>query len=48
VAVKEPTYTAPSGRVCKAVKLFLIVEDVDLVAEKTPDGLDFNLVAEPE
>ena len=45
VAVKETTYTAPSGRVCKAVKLFLIVEDVDLVAEQTADGLDFNLVA---
>jgi hypothetical protein len=46
VAVKETTYKAPSGKVCKAIKLFLIVEDVDLVAVKTADGLDFNLVAE--
>lgn len=46
VAVKETTYTAPSGRVCKAMKLFLIVEDCDLVAVKTADGLDFSLVAE--
>lgn len=48
VAVKETTYTAPSGRVCKAIKLFLIVEDVDLVAVKTADGLDFSLVAAPK
>lgn len=46
VAVKETTYKAPSGRVCKAIKLFLIVEDADLVAVKTADGLDFDLVAE--
>ena len=45
VVRKEVTYTAPSGRVCKAIKLFLIVEDADLVAVKTPDGTDFNLVA---
>lgn len=48
VAVKETTYTAPSGRVCKALKLFLIVEDADLVAVKTADGLDFDLVADDE
>lgn len=42
----EVTYTAPSGRVCKGIKLILLVEDVDLVAVKTNDGLDFNLVAE--
>jgi flavin-binding protein dodecin len=42
---EEITYTAPSGRVCKAVKLILLVQDVDLVAEKTADGLDFYLVA---
>jgi len=41
----EVTYTAPSGRVCKAIKLILIVEDMNLVAVKTDDGLDFNLVA---
>ena len=45
VVVKETTYTSPSGRVCKALKLFLIVEDIDLVAVKTADGLDFDLVA---
>jgi hypothetical protein len=46
VAVKETTYTAPSGRVCKAIKLILVVEDIDLVAVHTADGLDFDLVAE--
>lgn len=46
VVTQETTYTAPSGRVCKAVKLYLIVQDADLVAEKTADGLDFNLAAE--
>ena len=45
-AVKETTYTAPSGRKCKGIKLILIVEDVDLVAVRTADGLDFDLVAE--
>jgi len=48
VVRKETTYTAPSGRVCKAIKLYLIVEDLDLVAVKTPDGTDFNLVAAPD
>ena len=43
---KEVTYLAPSGRVCKAIKIILIVEDADLVVEDTPDGLDFNLVAD--
>lgn len=41
----EVTYTAPSGRVCKAIKLILIVEDINLVAVNTADGLVFNLVA---
>jgi hypothetical protein len=41
----EVIYTAPSGRVCKAIKLILLVEDVDLVAVKTGDGTDFNIVA---
>lgn len=45
VVRQEMTYTAPSGRVCKAIKLILLVEDMNLVAEKTEDGLDFNLVA---
>jgi hypothetical protein len=47
VTTKEVTYTAPSGRTCKAIKVILIVPDADLVAEDTPDGLDFNLVVEP-
>lgn len=42
----EVIYTAPSGRVCMGIKLILLVEDVDLVAVKTDDGVDFNLVAE--
>ena len=42
---EEIAYTAPSGIVCRAIKLILLVEDVDLVAVKTADGLDFNLVA---
>ena len=44
----EVIYTAPSGRVCKGIKLILLVEDMNLVAEKTDDGLDFNLVAVEE
>jgi len=47
VTNKEVTYTSPSGRTCKALKIILIVEDADLVAVDTPDGLDFDLVAEP-
>lgn len=47
VTTKEIVYTAPSGRTCKAIKVILIVENADLVVEDTPDGLDFNLVAEP-
>lgn len=43
---EEIAYTSPSGRVCKAIKLILLVQDVDLVAEKTTDGIDFCLVAE--
>ena len=46
ISRREITYTAPSGRVCRAIKLILLVEDVDLVAEPTADGLEFRLVAE--
>lgn len=48
VVRQEMTYTAPSGRVCKAIKLILLVEDMNLVADKTDDGIDFNLVAVEE
>lgn len=39
-------YRKPSGRKYKAVKLLLFVDEIDLVAVKTKDGLDFDLVAE--
>jgi len=45
VATNVP-YTLASGRKLVAVKLFLIVEDMNLVAEHTADGLDFHLVTE--
>lgn len=45
---EEIAYTAPSGRVCKAIKLILLVEDADLVAVVTKDGLEFDLVADEE
>jgi hypothetical protein len=44
VATNVP-YTLASGRKLVAVKLFLIVENYNLVAEHTSDGLDFHLVA---
>lgn len=44
----EVTYTSPSGRACKGVKLILLVEDADIVAVKTANGLDFNIVAVKE
>lgn len=48
VVVTNVPYTLASGRKFTAVKLFLIVEDFNLVAEQTADGLDFHLVAEPK
>lgn len=45
---KEMTYTLPSGRVGRAIKLILAVKEADLVAVKTDDGIEFNLVAESE
>lgn len=48
VVVQETKYTAPSGRECRAIKLFLVVEDVDLVAVRTADGIDFDLVADTD
>lgn len=45
---KEMTYTLPSGRVGKAIKLILAVKEADLVAVKTDDGIEFDLVAESE
>ena len=45
VATNSP-YTLASGRRLVAVKLLLIVEDYNLVAEQTADGLDLHLVAE--
>lgn len=43
VAVTNVPYTLASGRKFTAVKLFLIVEDMHLVAARTPDGLDFKI-----
>lgn len=43
---KEVEYTLPSGRKYKALRFHLIVENANLVAEQTPDGLDFNVVAD--
>ncbi len=45
---EEVTYKSPSGRDCKAIKLILLVEDMNLVAVKTADGIDFNLVVAEE
>lgn len=42
---QEIAYTAPSGRVCKAVKIILLIEDANLVVARTADGIDFNVVA---
>lgn len=46
VVTTNVPYTLASGRRLVAVKIFLIVEDMNLVADKTADGLDFNIVAE--
>lgn len=40
----EVTYTLPSGRKCRALKLILFVADYDLVAVNTPDGITFDLL----
>jgi hypothetical protein len=45
---KEVEYTLPSGRTYKALRLHLIVENANLVAETTPDGIDFSIVAETQ
>jgi hypothetical protein len=42
------TYKKASGSENKAIKLLLLVRDADLVAVKTADGIDFDLVAESE
>lgn len=45
VVTTNVPYTLASGRKLVAVKVFMIVEDMNLVADKTADGLDFNIVA---
>ena len=46
ILTSEVEYKTPSGSTYKAVKLLLFVAGVNVVAEKTADGLDFNLAAE--
>lgn len=46
VVTKKQTYTVPSGSTYTAIKLFLIVQDANIVAVQTEDGLEFDLVAE--
>lgn len=46
VVTKKQTYTVPSGSTYTAIKLFLIVQDVNIETVQTEDGLEFNLVAD--
>jgi len=48
VVMTQEKYKTSSGTENKAIKLLLLVRDVDLVAERTVDGIDFCLVAESE
>ncbi len=43
VVRREMTYTLPSGSY-KALKFIIAVNEIDLVAENTPDGIEFDLV----
>ena len=44
VVMTQEEYLTSSGGNNKAIKLLLLVRDVDLVAERTTDGVDFRLV----
>lgn len=45
VVKKKLEYTTPSGSKFSAIKLLLIVENANLVAVQTEDGLEFEVVA---
>lgn len=45
VWVKNISQMMPSGKRYSAVKMYLVVEDLDLKIEASKDGLDFELVA---
>ena len=46
VAIKNMTGTLASGRTVKACRVVLAVDGYQLSVKMTPDGLDFDLVAE--
>jgi hypothetical protein len=46
IVMDEVAYKKASGSENKAIKLLLFIRDADIVAERTPDGIDFDLVAE--
>jgi hypothetical protein len=46
VAIKNMTGTLASGRTVKACRVVLAVDGYQLYVKMTPDGLDFDLVAE--
>jgi len=46
VAIKNMTGTLASGRVVRACRVTLAIDGAQLFVKMTPDGLDFDLVAE--
>lgn len=48
IALTEIAYSSPSGSKTMAVKMILLVPEINLVVADTTDGMDFSLVADTQ